>query len=257
LSAQGASAQRNGGPQDTSGQAGQSTPGGPGPSNAQGRPPRLYAVLYTQGNRGEGGDQDFKNAAFTRADDIKKSPDFDPQKDNVWVYAVQTKDDFKNVVQNLGNYEKPYGKVEQLTLFSHGGPLEGPIFHVQTPTGWKEDQFKPDEWRGLPKINFSKTATADLMMCHTAEPQNGYAQAFADTQGVPTRGFGDTVFSADPVNKVRGYGNGGPEYLLGSGGNWFQRNIMGYPPQPPHVFVPGGFIPGKGGARGGGGGNAF
>jgi hypothetical protein len=202
----------------------------------------LYAVLYTQGNRGEGGDQDFKNAAFTRADDISHSPDFDPQKDNVWVYAVQTKDDFKNVVENLGNYEKRYGKVEQLALFSHGGRDDGPIFHRQDPLkGYIRDQFMHDdggrdEFSHL-KINFSPTATADLMMCHTAE--NGYAQAFATEQGVPTRGFGDTVFSSDPVKKVRGYGKGGREYLLGSGGNWFQRNVLGYPPQRPHVFQPG------------------
>jgi hypothetical protein len=120
-----------------------------------------------------------------------------------------------------------------------------------------------DEFSHL-KINFSKTATADLMMCHTAEPENGFAQAFADAQGIPTRGFGDTVFSSDPVKKVRGYGQGGREYMLGSGGDWFERNVMGYPPQQPYVFHPGGRgVTGRvgggrgGGGRGGGGGDAF
>jgi hypothetical protein len=98
--------------------------------------------LYTQGNRGEGGDQDFKNAA-TRADDIRHSPDFDPQKDNVWVYAVQTKDDFKNVVQNLGNYEKPYGKVEQLALFSHGGQQQARSFMSRSRMGGNKLSSNP------------------------------------------------------------------------------------------------------------------
>jgi hypothetical protein len=173
------------------------------------------------------------------------------------------------VVENLGNYEDRYGKVEQLTLFSHGGKKNGPIFHRQDPKqGYIQDQFMDedgkvgsgrDEFSHL-KINFSKTATADFMMCHTAEPDNGFAQAFADAQGIPTRGFGDTVFSSDPVMKVRGYGQGGREYMLGSGGDWFERNVMGYPPQPAKVFIPGGGgkpVGAAGKGLGGGGGDAF
>jgi len=192
--------------------------------------------VYTRGNKGEGGDQDFRNAAFTRAYDIMHSKDFDPKKDTVLVYAVQTKDDFRGVVEGLSNYEKQLGKVEQLALFSHGGRKDGPIFHIQDPKGeWRQDQFRQDEL-GQFKINFSPTATADFMMCHTA--QNGYAQAFADAHGVHTRGFGDTVFSSDPANKVHGYESGGPEYMLGSGGNWFQRHILGAPPKQAQDFYP-------------------
>ena len=189
-----------------------------------------YIIIHTVGN--PSGDDDFRRAAVTRADEIMASPAFDPKKDIVLVYAVQTKDNFKWALSDAAAKQQTYGSVEQLAIFSHGGQQFGTIFH---DAKGHEEQFSKSEMANL-QIHFSPTARADFMMCHAAT--NGYAQSFADAHNVKTRAFGDTVFSGSPNEKTYGYLHGGPEYLLGSGGGWFARHFWGTSPVPPQPFLP-------------------
>src|ERR1051326_1316979 len=99
---------------------------------------------------------------------VQEAPGFDPKKDVVLLYAVQTKDNFKWALSDAAAKQATYGPIEQLAIFSHGGRLDGPVFHS---SAGREEQFTKQEMAGL-KINFSATAKADFMMCHAAE--NGY-----------------------------------------------------------------------------------
>jgi len=57
----------------------------------------VYVVTYTTGNTR--GDDDFRRAAETRADEIRKKKGFDPTKDTVLLKGVRTKDDFRDVLK--------------------------------------------------------------------------------------------------------------------------------------------------------------
>lgn len=164
----------------------------------------VYVVGYTSGNP-DGGDDEFKKAALTLANQIMSKKGFDPRKDIVLVQAVSTKDDFKALLKDANSLESRFGKIGSLSLFSHGGPLDGPRFARNSPGATEKDwQFYggESELRGL-KINWEQGAQANFFGCNTAV---SFAQRFANAQGTPTWGFNtSSSFSGDPNGKSKMY----------------------------------------------------
>jgi RHS repeat-associated protein len=164
----------------------------------------VYVVGYTSGNP-DGGDDEFKKAALTLANQIMSKKGFDPRKDIVLVQAVSTKDDFKALLKDANSLESRFGKIGSLSLFSHGGPLDGPRFARNSPGATEKDwQFYggESELRGL-KINWEQGAQANFFGCNTAV---SVAQRFANAQGTPTWGFNtSSSFSGDPNGKSKMY----------------------------------------------------
>ncbi|RMG01679.1 MAG: RHS repeat-associated core domain-containing protein, partial [Acidobacteria bacterium] len=94
---------------------------------------KVYVVLYTTGN--SHGDNMFRRAAETQAENIKKDGRFDPKKDTVLVVGVKTKADVQAAFDRAAGMEKDYGKIQQVHIFSHAGK-DGPVFHnAQTGRG--------------------------------------------------------------------------------------------------------------------------
>ena len=69
--------------------------------------------------------------------------------------GVKTKDDFKDLLKDAGLLEKTYGKVGQVSLFSHSGVGDGPVFH---DTSGRAAQFTKSE--SAIKLNWSGSAEA-------------------------------------------------------------------------------------------------
>jgi RHS repeat-associated protein len=90
----------------------------------------VYVVTYTYGN--SEGDEELKRSAETRANEIQKSKGFDAKKDTVLLRGVYKKEDFAGVLKDANALEKQFGKVEQVVLYSHAGPEQGPVFHIKT-----------------------------------------------------------------------------------------------------------------------------
>jgi RHS repeat-associated protein len=115
---------------------------------------RVYVVAYTTGN--SEGDDEFRRAAETRANEIRKSKGYDPKKDTVLVKGVKTKQDFKDLIKTANGLEKTFGKVEQISLYSHSGVGQGPVFH---DGGGSPTQFTNSELNAL-KVNWAGSGTA-------------------------------------------------------------------------------------------------
>lgn len=153
----------------------------------------VYVVAYTVGNTVHGGDQQFKQAAETKADEIWNSKGFDATKDTVIVRGVKTKEDFKNLVNEANGLESKYGGVKSLALFAHGTGADGPLFH--TADGKSTSFFNSSELSQL-QVNWASGASATFYGCHTAEQ---FAQRFANAQGVYASGYvGGTRLSGTP-----------------------------------------------------------
>jgi len=169
----------------------------------------VYVVTYTTGNRE--GDKELKRAAETRAADIKNSKWFDSKKDTVLVRGVYSKQDFANVIKEANSLDKTFGKVEQISLFSHSGE-DGPVFHgsertVGNPNG--STQFQPGELKQLPAVNWSSTAKTYFFGCTTTK----FAGLFANQEHVRTWGTtGYAYFSSRPDRLAPD--NGGNLYLI-------------------------------------------
>jgi RHS repeat-associated protein len=154
---------------------------------------RVYIVAYTTGN--DSGDDEYRKIAQTLGKEIENSKGFDKENDTVLVQGVKTKGDLKELLDFANSVENPFGKVEQLSIVSHAGPGDGPIFQHGTP---QQDQyFDRGEIRGL-HVNWSATASACLYSCRAGM---GFAQEFADLQGVRTGAF-------DGFGRIVGYRNG-------------------------------------------------
>jgi RHS repeat-associated protein len=164
----------------------------------------VYVVAYTSGNP-EGGDDEFWKAALTLAMQIMSKKGFNPMKDTVFVQAVSTKTDFKALLKDANNLESKFGKIGSLSLFSHGGPTDGPRFARNSPGATQKDwQFYGGEaeLRGL-NINWEKGSNAQFFGCNTAVH---FTQRFANAQGTPAWGFDtSTSFSGDPNRKSKTY----------------------------------------------------
>jgi hypothetical protein len=178
----------------------------------------VYEVLYTTGNSKEkGGDDSFRRAAETHTDEIRHSKGFDPKKDVAIVEGVYSKGDFKDALKLANDLGPYFGKVKEVSLFSHGGPVDGPTFH-----GGEEGPFnvngainfyRSDGRMGLPKVNWDSGAVAQFFGCHTAS--SGFTQRFANEEGgVRTGGYTSTSdFSSNP-NHHEPFGATGPLYQL-------------------------------------------
>jgi RHS repeat-associated protein len=169
---------------------------------------KVYVVTYTTGN--SEGDESFKRAAETRAAEIRKQKGFDSKKDTVLLKGVYSKDDFKNVLKEANSLDKKFGKVEQVTLFSHAGEGQGPVFH-DSRLGGSSTQFTNQELAGL-KVNWSGSASASFIGCNTGI---NFAQNFANAQGVTTYGYDKyAYFSSRRDKMVPDPGPRDPVYLI-------------------------------------------
>jgi RHS repeat-associated protein len=157
----------------------------------------VYVVAYTTGNAH--GDEALKRAAETKADDIRSSKGFDPKKDTVVLAGVKTKEDFQNVLSAAGKISDQFGKTSSVSLFSHSGDLDGPVFH---DAAGHATQFTQGELSNL-KVNWSSNATASFFGCRTAD---NFAQDFSNAQHVRTFGFnGGVDFSGNPGSVSKWY----------------------------------------------------
>jgi RHS repeat-associated protein len=182
---------------------------------------KVYVVTYTTGN--SSGDDELRRAAETRAQQIQKSKGFDSKKDTVLLRGVKTKQDFENALTDAGKLEKTYGKVEQVSLFSHSGVGQGPVFH---DSSGKAVQFTTSELASL-KVNWSGSAEAKFYGCNTAQ---NFCQNFANAQGVPSYGYDRYAYFSSSPSKREGPNSTGPLYLIAAdgwenGGYW--RHIRG------------------------------
>jgi RHS repeat-associated protein len=153
----------------------------------------VYVVTYTYGN--EQGDEEFKRAAETRANEIQSSEGFDPKKDTVVVAGVNSFAGFKSAIDVANGLEKQFGKVGEVDIFSHAG-WDGPNFqeghnYGQVPPRYSNEQ-NPSGLSQL-HVNWDSSAHAGFYGCHT----DFFAQKYANSQGVPTYGIeGSSMFSA-------------------------------------------------------------
>jgi len=155
---------------------------------------KVYVVTYTYGN--SEGDDEFRRAAETREQQIRNSKGFDPKKDTVLLAAVKTKEDFAGIIKEANGLQKQYGKVEQISLYSHAGRQDGPVFHDQ---GGNPTQFSQRELSNL-RVNWSASATARFYGCYTGM---NFAQNFANAQRVPGYGYDRyAYFSTSPDKRT-------------------------------------------------------
>jgi len=174
----------------------------------------IYAVFYTTGNTNnnpDGGDDQFKQAAETRVKEIQNSPGFDPSKDIAVAIGVNSKQDFLNSVDAINNLSSTFGKVAEVSIFSHSG-YDGPVFPGSVGSSESDRQFigkfagntmiDRSQLANL-HINWESNAQANFYGCHTKT----FADAFAVAQGVKTFGFtGAASFFSSP-NGWGGPGN--------------------------------------------------
>ncbi|MFN8007237.1 MAG: hypothetical protein U0V70_09485 [Terriglobia bacterium] len=149
----------------------------------------MYVVAYTYSN--ESGDEEFKRAAQTRANEIRNSKGFDPKKDTVLVAGVDSFATFKDLVGKANGLEKQFGKVGELDIFSHAG-RDGPNFqeghnHGLVPPPYSNEQNRSGI-EGL-HVNWAPSAQAGFYGCNTANPYDDFAQVFANKQNVSTYGI--------------------------------------------------------------------
>lgn len=167
----------------------------------------VYVVTYVYGNHS--GDDAFARAAETRANEIRNSKGFDPKKDIVLTRGVDSFAAFASVIKEANGLEKTFGKVGEVSIFSHAG-LDGPNFNAGLRREGYTNEQKPLGIFAL-KINWDSSAQAGFYGCRTAVPNPNwggasFAQAFANIQGVPTYGFDDeTSFSGLPASKDKSY----------------------------------------------------
>jgi hypothetical protein len=170
---------------------------------------KVYVVTYTYGN--SHGDDEFKRAAETRAGEIQGMKGFDPKKDTVLLKGVYKKEDFAGVLKDANSLKKQFGKVEQVTLYSHSGTGQGPVFHNAQGEG---TQFSQAELSNL-KVNWSGSASAVFCGCYTGA---NFAQNFANAQGVPAFGYDRYAYFSSSPDKRTGPNSTGPLYLIATDG---------------------------------------
>ena len=157
----------------------------------------VYVVAYTTGN--SEGDDALKRAAQTKKDEITSSKGFDPKKDTVIMGGVKTKEDFQNLLNSAASVSDQFGKTSNVSLFSHSGDLDGPVFH---DAAGHPSQMTQGDMSNL-KVNWSSNATASFFGCRSAD---NFAQNFANAQHVRTFGFlGGVDFSGKPNTVSKWY----------------------------------------------------
>ena len=177
----------------------------------------VYVVVYTTGN--SQGDDELKRAAQTKKDEITSSKGFDPKKDTVIIAGVKTKEDFQNVLNSAAKMADQFGKTTNVSLFSHAGDIDGPVFH---DASGHASQFTQSELSNL-KVNWGANSTASFYGCSTAD---NFAQHFANAQSVRSFGFlGGVDFSgrADSVSKWYLFNGQFDRYMVDKGEKGLQE----------------------------------
>ncbi|MEN6605483.1 MAG: RHS repeat-associated core domain-containing protein, partial [Bryobacteraceae bacterium] len=174
----------------------------------------VYVVAYTTGN--SHGDDEFRRAAETLANEIRNRKGFDPKKDTVLVRGVMSKADFKGLIADANKLDKAFGKVEQVNLIAHNQNDRagvGPVFHYAPGYGHTE-LFSRSEL-GQVSVNWSSSATACFVGCRTAP---GFTRMFGDAQGVTSLGYERYAYFSSSRSKMVPIGPTGPVYLQGGDG---------------------------------------
>jgi RHS repeat-associated protein len=165
----------------------------------------VYLVTYTTGN--SQGDDEFRRAAQTRAAEIQHQKGYDAKHDTVIVAGVKTKADFAAAVKQANGMFKQFGKVGEVSLFSHAGWHDGPVFH---DAAGKPTQFTASELDRV-AVNWSDNAHACFFGCNTGVR---FGSMFAESQRVTTYGFtGYASFSSNP-NHYERIQPTGPVYMM-------------------------------------------
>jgi RHS repeat-associated protein len=187
----------------------------------------VYVVTYTTGN--EKGDDEFRRAALTRAEQIKDSKDFDATRDTVLVRALTTREDYVNVINEANSLMATFGRIGEFNMYSHGGKRDGPIFQDDTPY---EHHLAPADLNVA--VNWEWWGSARFYGCNTGLR---FTQTFASAQGVAAWGykgyanFSSTEYSwsyprsTGPLYLIHttGGSNGG---FWGSVGKWSGMNDL-------------------------------
>lgn len=180
----------------------------------------VYLITYTTGNAA--GDDKFYYAAMTHKKEIEAQQGFDPKVDKVIVRGVESKADFKAAVKEANALAPKFGKVGEVSMFSHAGKLDGPIFRQGMPG---QHQFTNGDLQAL-GVNWATDGEARFYGCNTGI---NFTQKFANIVGVPAWGYeAYASFSSAPdrwilphvggpvyLINVNGYSNGGVMGLLG------------------------------------------
>ncbi len=119
-----------------------------------------------------------------------------------------------------------YGPVDELSIYSHSGNLNGPIFPLD-PGGLNDNQYYADELGPFQNLNWGPNSRAMFYGCHSAS----FAKYFSDNVWVPSYGFPSGVdFSSNPNQQeyVPGLTLGintyaGPLYMVGQDGTSMTR----------------------------------
>ncbi len=179
---------------------------------------KVYVVLYTTGN--SEGDDEFRRAAETQAENIRNDGQFNAKKDTVLLVGVRTKEDAQNAFDKAAGMEKDFGKVQQVQIFSHAGQA-GPVFH---PSGTGNEangvQWTNQEVNNL-KINWDSGGKAYFSGCNTAN----FAQTFANAQNVTAFGYDRYAYFSSSPNSRSGSSSSGPLYLIAADG--YSNSIWG------------------------------
>ena len=185
----------------------------------------VYVVTYTQGN--EEGDEDFKKAALTRANNIKNTKGYDPTKDTVLVAGVSSFKDFAKVISQANGLAQQFWKVGEVDLFSHSG-LDGPNFNegMNKPGGPHHTNEQNPQGLASLSVNWAPGAFAGFYGCKSAGDMydwssRDFAQMFANKQGVITEGFhGYSSFSSNASGWSKRFMFGGVnEYMVHRAGS--------------------------------------
>jgi RHS repeat-associated protein len=178
----------------------------------------VYVVTYTVGN--DEGDDEFRRAAETHAAEIQSRESFDPEKDKVILSGVRTKADFARTLADARSLESKYGRVGELSMFSHAGPKDGPTFHHNVAP---LEQFSKSDLQSM-NVNWEWWGAAKFFGCNTGL---GFTQRFANAQGVTAYGFSSFAgFSGNPVHWSPPFPNG-PMYMVQSNSNYTTGGTIG------------------------------
>ena len=177
----------------------------------------VYVIAYTVGN--SKGDEDFEDIAQTLARAIKKSGSFNSKEDKILIRGVSTKDDFKDLLKDAKKLESQFGRVGDLSLVSHAGLNQGPIFPKADSSGERQFTGGEAELKTL-NIGWNLTGEAKFYGCNTAV---NFAQQFANAQGVRAWGFDiQSSMSSSPYYKDKGnrlnFGANPNLYMVGRDG---------------------------------------
>jgi RHS repeat-associated protein len=143
-----------------------------------------YIIFYYD-NLSRDKDGNFRKAAETEAKEMKAKGE------KVILKGVSTESEFKNAWKNI----KPEEAVTGVSIYSHGS--EGSLEFSPKDSKGKKDKandgsLNSADIKSLKKLDYSKDAEITLHACNSGQSSvfgTSTAQAFADSQGVTTKGL--------------------------------------------------------------------